>query len=75
MSNLTTTSSEELTKICEAFGDVVSAKIVTDANDRSRGFGFVSFKELEGAEKAVQELNRLCLNGKLVTASFVKRNF
>lgn len=70
--NLTNTTTEELVEICGAFGDVVSAKVITDEKNRCKGFGYVNFKEKEGAEKAILELNRLCLNGKVVSAEYAR---
>ena len=70
--NLTNTSTEELIEICQAFGDVVSAKVITDDKNRCKGFGYVSFKDKEGAEKAILELNRMCLNGKVVSAQYAQ---
>lgn len=72
VSNLSTTTSVELKKICEQFGDVASVKVVTDDNNCPRGFGFVSFKDRRGAEKAIIDLNSLCLNGRMVSAQFAK---
>ncbi len=52
------TSEDELKSHFEEFGEVVSAKIVTDKQTgRSKGFGFVEMKEEEAATTAIRELN------------------
>lgn len=49
---------EELKKLFEAFGAVLSVKIVLDQyTGKSKGFGFVEMEESEGAEAAIRELN------------------
>lgn len=39
------------------YGPITSAKVMTDDEGKSRGFGFVAFEKPEDAERAVQELN------------------
>ena len=40
-----------------AFGEIVEAKVITDRETgRSRGFGFVTFANDEGATKAIAEM-------------------
>lgn len=39
------------------FGKITSAAIMTDADGKSKGFGFVAYEKAEDAEKAVQEMN------------------
>lgn len=41
----------------EAFGKVVSVKIITDHTGRSKGFGFVEMETAEDAQNAIQGLN------------------
>lgn len=51
-------SEEELKKLFEAYGTVVSVKIVTDQyTGKSKGFGFVEMETPEGAKAAIAELN------------------
>lgn len=55
----------QLRDMFEAFGKIISAKIMVDNNNKkSRGFGFVSFEEPEDAEKAVTSMNGLENTGK-----------
>jgi polyadenylate-binding protein len=46
-----------LRQLFEPFGNIMSTKVMTDANGKSRGFGFVSFDDSEMAENAVKQLN------------------
>lgn len=48
---------ESLKPVFEAFGKVLSVKIVTDNTGRSKGFGFVEMSSEAEAEAAVQGLN------------------
>jgi heterogeneous nuclear ribonucleoprotein A1/A3 len=50
------TTSETLKKIFERYGDIVEAVVIKDRNTgRSRGFGFVTYKDASSAERALQE--------------------
>lgn len=52
------TSEEQLKAHFEVYGQVLSAKIVTDkTTGRSKGFGFVEMADEEGASNAIRELN------------------
>ncbi|KAF3362389.1 putative nucleic acid-binding protein [Chlamydiales bacterium STE3] len=49
---------DELKKLFEAFGMVLSVKIVLDQyTGKSKGFGFVEMEESDAAEAAIRELN------------------
>ncbi len=52
-------SSEDLQNLFTPFGEVTSAKIVTDKfnNDRSKGFGFVEMADDEAARAAIAQLH------------------
>ena len=48
----------DLQKLFSAYGEVTSAKIITDRETgRSRGFGFVEMASTEDGNKAMNELN------------------
>jgi len=55
---------DKLREMFEAYGKIISAKIMFDGNDKARGFGFVSFEEPEEAELAVTDLNGKEVSGK-----------
>jgi RNA recognition motif-containing protein len=48
---------DSLKPVFEAFGKVVSIKIITDHTGRSKGFGFVEMETAEDAENAIKNLN------------------
>ena len=48
---------EKFQTLFEAYGPIVSAKVMIDESGKSRGFGFVSFEDHEAAQRAVEELN------------------
>ena len=52
------------------FGTVSEAKVVLDRDTgRSRGFGFVSFEEDESAERALEEMNGIELDGRTIAVN------
>jgi len=55
---------DKLREMFEPYGKIISAKIMSDGNDKARGFGFVSFEEPEEAELAVTDLNGKEVTGK-----------
>jgi transformer-2 protein len=58
-----------------AFGEIVSAKIVTDPVTReSRGFGFVTFQDSEMAKSAVEGMNGKPIDGREVKVEFSRRS-
>ncbi|UZT98227.1 RNA-binding protein [Chryseobacterium fluminis] len=66
------TKEYELHDLFAEFGDVTSAKIVTDRETgRSRGFGFVEMGDEEGTQ-AIEALNQKEFNGKTLNVSEAK---
>lgn len=56
---------EDLIRLFEQYGDVVSARIITHRDTgRSRGFGFVEMSDDEQAQAAIQALNGYELDGR-----------
>ena len=63
-------TSEDLQSIFGEYGEVVSAKVITDnISGRSRGFGFVEMQNEEEANKAIQKLNDAELDGRTLSVS------
>ena len=61
---------EELRQAFEAFGEVTSAKIITDRSSGiSRGFGFVEMPTKAEAEAAITGLNGTELKGETLTVN------
>ena len=51
-------TNEELKEMFEQYGEVASARIITDRETRrSKGFGFVEMSDEASADKAISELN------------------
>ncbi len=66
------TKEHELQDLFSEFGEVSSAKIITDRETgRSRGFGFVEMSDDEG-NQAIEALNQKEFNGKVLNVSEAK---
>lgn len=60
---------DELTNAVAPYGNVVSARVVTDRETgRSRGFGFVEVEEAD-AQSVIEAMNGLTLNGRVLTVN------
>lgn len=58
---------DDLRGFFEPFGEVVSARVVTDRETRrSRGFGFVEMANKAEAEKAIAELDGAVADGRAI---------
>ena len=61
------TSSEGLRAAFEKFGEITDAIVLTDRETgRSRGFGFVTFKEDSAADQAMAEMNGQQIDGRAI---------
>ena len=59
----------ELKSLFDKFGEVTSAKVVTDrGTGRSRGFGFVEMAD-KASEEAIKELDGKQLDGRAISVS------
>jgi polyadenylate-binding protein len=68
-----TIDDEKLRRQFVTYGQITSAKVMTDENGRSRGFGFVCFSSPEEATKAVTELNGRLLGTKPLYVALAQR--
>ncbi len=58
---------EELRELFTSYGEVTSAKIITDkATGKSRGFGFVEMPDAEAAQKAIAELDNGTIDNRTI---------
>lgn len=57
---------DKLRELFANYGKIISAKVMVGDDGKSRGFGFVSFEEPEGAEKAVEAINGTDVNGRTI---------
>jgi cold-inducible RNA-binding protein len=64
------TSEDELRDAFAQYGEVASAKIITDRDTgRSKGFGFIEFSDDESAKRAMSSLNGTDLGGRNLTVN------
>ena len=63
-------SEEELKEIFEEYGEVTSAKVITDKySGRSKGFGFVEMPNDAEGEAAIKNLNGVDMKGRNMTVN------
>ena len=56
---------EKLKELFSAYGEIEEATVIKDKfSGRSKGFGFVTFKEDENAKKAIAEMNDKEIEGR-----------
>ena len=74
VSNLNfSTTSESLQELFAAYGEVESARIITDrVTGRSRGFGVVEIPNDEDGQKAISELNETDFEGKTISVNVAR---
>lgn len=63
----------ELEKVFEQFGEVTSARVITDRETgRSKGFGFVEMTNDSEAQEAIKSLNGSDLGGRAMVVNEAK---
>ncbi len=74
VSNLNfSTTSESLQNLFAAYGEVTSAKIITDRfSGRSRGFGFVEMSDDTEGQNAISSLNDTDFEGKTISVNVAR---
>jgi RNA recognition motif-containing protein len=64
---------EDLKEYFAEYGEVTSAKVITDKfTNRSRGFGFVEMPDEEAAQKAIKELNGAVVEGRSISVNVAR---
>ena len=64
---------EDLKEYFAEYGEVTSAKVITDKfTNRSRGFGFVEMSDEVAAQKAIQELDGATVDGRAIKVNVAK---
>jgi len=58
----------KLERLCRQFGEVISVKVMVDEYGISKGFGFACFSDPDDAQRAVNKLNGLVLDGRTLYA-------
>jgi RNA recognition motif-containing protein len=67
------TSEDTLRELFEAFGEVSSAKLITDRDTgRSKGFGFVEMPNDDEASQAIESLNETDVDGRTIVVKVAR---
>ncbi|KAL8515855.1 hypothetical protein ACS0TY_014526 [Phlomoides rotata] len=67
------TDDQSLRDAFSNFGEIVDVRVITDRDSgRSRGFGFVSFSNDEGASSALSAMDGQELNGRNIRVSYAQ---
>lgn len=65
--------SEKLRELFASYGEIEEAIVISDKfSGRSKGFGFVTFKDDEGAKKAISEMNDKEVEGRKLKVNEAK---
>jgi len=65
--------SEKLNALFASFGEVEEATVISDKfSGRSKGFGFVTFKDEASAKKAISEMNEKDVEGRALKVNEAK---
>jgi len=63
----------DLNDLFAEYGEITSAKVINDRETgRSRGFGFVQMENEAEAQKAIDELNGVEFDGKVISVNVAK---
>lgn len=67
------TQSDSLQDLFEEYGEVSSSKIITDRETgRSRGFGFIDMPNDEDGQNAINALNNVEFDGKVISVNIAR---
>ncbi|MEX0932482.1 MAG: RNA-binding protein [Candidatus Pacearchaeota archaeon] len=65
--------SEKLKELFGSYGEIEEATVIVDKfSQRSKGFGFVTFKEDDSAKKAIEEMNDKDIEGRKLKVNEAK---
>lgn len=65
--------SEKLKELFASYGEIEEANVIQDRfSGRSKGFGFVTFKDEAAAKKAIAEMNKKDVEGRELKVSEAK---
>jgi RNA recognition motif-containing protein len=65
--------SEKLRELFASYGEIEEATVISDKfSGRSKGFGFVTFKEADGGKKAISEMNDKDVEGRKLKVNEAK---
>lgn len=60
----------DLKELFSEYGEIASAKVIIDKfSNRSKGYGFVEMSDDEAAKKAIEDLNQVEYDGKVINVS------
>jgi RNA recognition motif-containing protein len=63
----------DLNELFAEYGEISSSKVITDRDTgRSRGFGFVEMPSEEDGQKAIDELNGIEYDGKVISVTVAR---
>jgi len=60
-----------LRNMFEPFGAVESSNVIKDPTGKSQGYGFISFREKEIVDKAIQSMNGLLIGSNIIKVNYV----
>lgn len=64
---------EKLKELFSSYGEIEEANVIVNKfNNRSKGFGFVTFKDDESAKKAISEMNEKEIDGRPIKVNEAK---
>ena len=67
-----TTRPNDIYDVFKDFGEIVECHLVTDKNNESRGYAFISYTNLYDADVAVQSMNKKRFDGSIIQVSIAK---
>ena len=64
----------ELHTLFKKFGNILSTRVMTEKNGKSKGIGFVSFEDPRSALDAIDEMNGFEVRGKRLKVELNKKD-